>query len=118
VTFSPDGTTLASGERGRNVAGGGYDVGGRTQLWDVRQRIALGDEVESRSPSEFSPDGRYLASVEDYPARVVLWSDALWTTDVQRLRKRICTLVGRSLTHREWNDLVGGNEPYHETCPP
>ena len=42
---------------------------------------------------------------------------AVWQVSLPAWRERACALAGRSLTGPEWQQFLGGDEPYHATCP-
>jgi WD40 repeat protein len=111
LAFSPDGSMLASGTC--TSCGPFLPLGSTTRMWDVRERIAIGQPLPGL-PLTFSPDGTHLALLDDQ-LQVVVVDDTPWTTDFGRLQTRVCALVHRSLTRAEWRAFVG-DAPYRATC--
>ena len=107
VAFSADGRTLA--------AIGSDDT---ITLWDVKTQEMIGEPVTVSGKwgtVGFTPDGRGLLLAP--PAGPVKrWSASVWSDDPLVLRDRICSAVGRNLTHDEWRRFIP-YAPYHRTCP-
>jgi WD40 repeat protein len=134
MAFSPDGETLVTvGVRGDEVS--------FVRLWDVARRAPLGVALPVYEYDVgnvvFSPRGEAFAStggvgpafapdpLEIYTsefATLTLWDSTLASTDYSNWRERICAIVRRNLTAREWRRLIP-DRPYPETassrsCPP
>jgi WD40 repeat protein len=99
VSFSPDGKTLATGNRDNTVT-----------LWD----ITTGKELKTLSGHEslvsivsFSPDGKTLTSVD---AKGVI---IIWNFDLDQLMQSGCTWIGAYLgSHPEETELQQICQPY------
>ena len=104
VTFSPDGTQVATGSGNRS--------GGSARLYDA----VTGTEV-SRLDHDgfvyavaFSPDGTQVATgSSDRSARV-------WCVDDGQLIQQATKRLTRNLTEREWRRYFR-DQPYHKTRP-
>jgi WD40 repeat protein len=103
VSFSPDGTRLASS---------GFD--NAVILWDVNSGQAIGGPLavytNNAMDAVFSPDGEDLASAS--------LDDSITLTDVslQSWRERACRIVNRNLRPQEWAQFFGESS-LRETCP-
>ena len=110
VAFSPNGKLLASGA-----------ADGTARLWDVATALETGGsgaEVTVLEGHEdwaydvaFSSDGRWLATSDQGGAV------RLWAVDIEELRKVACSHVVRNLSLSEWQEYLGVNTPYRQTCP-
>jgi WD40 repeat protein len=103
LAFSADGSLLASGGSDRNVL-----------LWDVPTHEQLGAAFTGHAGTvrglSFSPDGRMLASGGEDSNLL------LWDLDVHSWERRVCGIVGRSLTKAEWETFTT-DRSYRPTCP-
>jgi WD40 repeat protein len=102
--FSPDGKTLASGQKDKSVT-----------LLDLASRKPLGEsfkghQTEVRSVV-FSPDGKTLTSASSDGAVI------RWDIDVASWLRKACAIANRNLTHREWSLYMGDDVPYQAPCP-
>jgi WD40 repeat protein len=108
VAFDPTGSTLASA---------GQD--GTVRLWDVAEHEELGEPLAGHDgivwSVAFSPTGETLASAGQ-DGSIRLWDSILWSDDFTKWQERLCTLVARNLTRREWSSFRPG-APYERTCP-
>ena len=101
MTFSPDGTTLASASPDHTV-----------RLWDLATSRPIGAPLTGQVTSvAFSPDGKTLAA-GSADRTVRLWDVAYLVNVVPHL----CALAGRSLTRAEWARYVPGLA-YRRICP-
>jgi len=104
VTFSPDGTTLASASPDHTV-----------RLWDLATSRPIGAPLTGHTGQvtsvAFSPDGKTLAA-DSADHTVRLWDVAYLVNVVPHL----CALAGRSLTRAEWARYVPGLA-YQRVCP-
>jgi WD40 repeat protein len=78
----------------------GNTVGGVVHLKNLNQRI--------RSMI-FTDDNKLIAGLSDKSIRV-------WETSSPKIALKICELVKRNMTIKEWNDMVGQEIPYEKTC--
>ena len=108
VTFSPDGTLLATT---------GSD--GTARLWDVATQRQIGPSMTppkgigpgaSVRPVAFSPDGDTLA-IGNY--QVAGQWDVAFPAD---LNSAVCSIAGPSLTPQVWDTYIQ-SLPYQKTCP-
>src|SRR5262249_48088767 len=93
VTFSPDGTMLASGS---------WDT--RVILWDVERNARLGDPLVGHLATvnsvAFSPDGHSLVSgAQD--GELILWS-----VNVDDWKSSACLIANRNLQTAEWAPYI------------
>jgi WD40 repeat protein len=100
VAFSPDGQTLASGDKDGSII-----------LWNIETGRNIGNPLFRAAyvnSITFSPDGT-LASAE-YDGTIMLWyvDPAIWAD-------RACHIAGRDLTREEGKTYVGRAQ-YHPTC--
>lgn len=90
-------------------------VSGRARSVTVdRRTLKLRAAWERGAPflsSDASEDGGVMATYNFWTAGLVLW-----TLDEADLRKRVCALVGRDLTHEEWKRYVPAGQPYAPVC--
>jgi len=40
-----------------------------------------------------------------------------WTTNLGEMASMICEKVSRNMTQAEWDQFIGGDIPYMESCP-
>ena len=105
---------LAFTPRGREIV-----LGDRSGLWfwQTSPQRQLGGKVSMPAPRNEGGPGSYnptRLAMRDTDllvlgrAGVVALSDLLWSSSLQRLRERVCRLVGRGLTRSEWQRYVPG----------
>ncbi len=83
-------------------------------IYDVATRSRLGDPIPADSPIDWQgalrPDGKALAvTVAD--------GVEVWDLDPDRLAEATCEVVGRNLTHSEWETYMADLGAYRRTCP-
>lgn len=88
---------------------------GTTKIWNTynsrKLPIILDDHDDWVFTATFTPDGNQVVTgSKDKHIRV-------WTLDYQLLADRICTLISRNLTQKEWNEYIGNDIAYNKTCP-
>jgi WD40 repeat protein/DNA-binding SARP family transcriptional activator len=145
LRFSPDSTTLASGDNAGNVI-----------FWDARSGLSLGRPLNGHGGSvgsvSFSPGGDTLATVSndgkfrlwDVAARRLIgaplpasdslgWGTffpdgkhviatfssgvgAIWNVDPAAWKARACLVAHRNLTRTEWTDFLPGRR-FRNVCP-
>jgi WD40 repeat protein/DNA-binding SARP family transcriptional activator len=103
VDLAPDGNTAV-----------GADTAGNVVLWDVATRSTIGDPFpgpagDRPAAASFTPDGRRVVVISD------TGSGWVWDVDPSGWLQRACDVAGRSLTVREWQELLP-DRPYHATC--
>jgi WD40 repeat protein len=99
---------------GRTVVGA--DTEGNVLLWDVATGQIVGDAFPGPLPGEslaasFMPAGQKVIVVSE------TGSGWVWDVDARHWKARACDVAGRSLTAREWQELLP-DRPYHATCAP
>ena len=104
-------SSLAFDRDGELLAVGGYKD---LLLWDVEKHRQVGPSLRAHenriTDLAFSPTEPLLASSSS--DRVMLWD-----LDVEHWRERACRLANRNLSHSEWRQYVGEDEPYRAQCP-
>ncbi len=97
VEFSSDSHYLAT-----------LTLDGRNQLFDVRDRTAIGPPFSSTGVGAFpSPSTLVL------PGTV---GSALWDLRATTLRRAACDVAGRNLTRAEWHRYLRAAGDYRKTC--
>ena len=106
LSFSPDGTMLASGAINSTLrlsdVGTGVVTGPLLRLHEHSQGaipMALAFSLDSRNLYSSSTDGTIRR----------------WDVDPDSWRERVCDIAGRNLTQAEWAQYLPG-EPYRVTC--
>ncbi|MDY7231368.1 AAA-like domain-containing protein [Hyalangium rubrum] len=102
VTFGPEGKTLATSS---------LDTTAR--LWDVASGEALVrlDYRDAVNAVALSPDGRLLATATgNGTGHLAPWHAG-------ELLEIACGLLDRNMTHEEWLQHIGNQEPYQRACP-
>jgi WD40 repeat protein len=102
VDLSPDNRTLVT-----------TDADGRIQLWDLATHRPVGPGIEGpqhvSAIARFTPDGAYVYAV---------YANGLanrWDVRLASWTRRACSIAGRRLTRREWQDVLP-DRPYHPAC--
>lgn len=106
LSFAPDEKTLAIGTSDA-----------RLLLVDAESGRQLGALSVPGGPVtglDFSSDGTTIVTATQ-GGTIVLWDDVLWS-DVTAMKRRLCSVAGRSLARDEWTEFVPG-QSYRETCP-
>jgi WD40 repeat protein len=98
---------------GRTLATSAFD--GKVRLWDLASQREIGVALPGAGSgtgtniSAFDPSGKHLIALYDSGAAF------LWDMDPERWKERACTIVGRSLTRDEWQELLPGRR-YQPAC--
>ncbi len=104
IDFSPDGRFLASSA---------YD--GKVLLWNMNDfsssPVIFNDNGGFVFTVNFSTSGNYMVSGSAQENRLVVRS-----VSSSSLADRSCFLVSRNMTRNEWDNYVGQDIPYRETC--
>lgn len=108
-------TAMAVSADGAVLTTAGDD--GSLRLWDVpsRRQIAVTPAVEAaEAPAyvTFGAGGTSVLAITDEGA-TVRWPIARPADPVARM----CAVAGRSLTEKEWEEVLPADEPYRDTCP-
>jgi WD40 repeat protein len=103
LAFSPNRKTLA-------VAGGN----GPIVLWDVAARRPVDEPLREASAASmaFTSDGRFLVTRSGQGE--LEW----WSTDGGAWADRLCAIVGRRFTEREWTTYIGTTDVDNAACMP
>ncbi|MEM7335230.1 MAG: AAA family ATPase [Chloroflexota bacterium] len=103
VAFSPDGKTVATASNDSTI-----------RLWDMADPTAapiiLSGHEDRVVAVAFSPDGKTLASA-GADSTIRLWDS------LEGLVLSGCERVARNLTWDEWQEYLGIDERYRQTCP-
>jgi WD40 repeat protein len=108
ITFNSDFSLLATSSWDKTIKFYNYHeffelenaVGGAEHLRNLNNRI--------RSLI-FTRDNKLVAGFSDKSIRI-------WETSSEKLASMICGIVKRDMTFTEWNDMVGPEIPYENTC--
>ncbi len=106
-------TSVAFDQRGRRLATAGSGDG-TIKLWFTagleQEGPRLASDPGATSAAAFEPGGQDLLAVDDRGGAFV------WPTSLAAWQRDACSLAGRSLTHAEWAQFVGGPH-YTPVCP-
>lgn len=105
VDFCPGGKFLASSS---------FD--GSISIWNMQnlnnRPVILREHGSWARTVEFDSSGNKLLSGSRQETRL-----RAWTMDTNELASMICNEVTRNMTREEWNQYVGEDIPYMESCP-
>lgn len=118
VTFSRDGKILASStctRPGIDSAGLQHCLEGEIVLWDMATfkpvgRIPAGN-AGAVSSLAFS-SGSYVLASNGSDNTIILWN-----MDPDYWKALACYVANRNLTQAEWDQYLGSDLPYEQTCP-
>jgi len=85
---------------------------GGVRLYDLQTGAPIGDPFPGNFPLTLgtpTPDGRSLI--------VLGFPNTIWDIDPASWREKACTVAGRNLTKREWQQYMPVDEPYRAVCP-
>jgi GTPase SAR1 family protein len=108
ITFNSDFSLMATSSWDKTIKFYNYheffelsnSVGGAEHIRNLNTRI--------RSLL-FTSDNKLVAGLSDKSIRI-------WETSSEKLASMICNLVKRDMTIKEWNEMVGAEIPYENTC--
>lgn len=105
LEFSPDNTLLAS-----------TSFDGTIRLWNAQNLnsspVVLREHGSWVQAVAFSSNGNYMVTGSRQEARL-----RAWTTNSRELASMICEKLTRNMTQTEWNQFIGEDIPYMESCP-
>ena len=105
IAFCPDNKLLASAS---------FD--GSIRIWDAQnfnlQPVVIREHGSWARTVAFNSKGDKLATGSRLEARL-----RVWTTDANEMASMICGKLTRNMTQSEWNQYIGDDIPYMESCP-
>jgi DNA-binding SARP family transcriptional activator/WD40 repeat protein len=104
LAISPDGTLVAAYQQYTS----------RLVLFDVATMRPIGNPFPVGDlffVPQFTPDGHHLVG------NGALDTSVVWDLDPDDWQAAACRAAGRNLTHAEWAEFLGPDEPYRLTCP-
>ena len=106
-------TSVAFDPAGRTLATSASDF--KIRLWDLTSQRQIGRPLpgseagSGTNVSAFDPSGNHLIAVYDSGAAFV------WDMDLDHWKQQACAVVGRSLTRKEWTELLPDRR-YQPAC--
>jgi hypothetical protein len=89
---------------------------GSIQIWDVRnfnaRPVVIREHGSWVRTIAFDSRGDRMASGSRQEARL-----RVWTTNINEMASLICEKLTRNMTQAEWNQYIGADIPYMESCP-